>query len=362
MRLFAATLAVTAALAAPVAAQVPAGYPASYADIVAGAAREGRLVVYSTTDERSAQPTLNDFKALYPKITVDYSNLNSTELYNRTISEAAAKAKSADMVWTGGMDTGLRLAADGYAVEYASPEIPNLPAWAVWKNTAYGTTSEPLVFLYNKRALQGDLVPQSHSDLLKLLQTRQDVFKGKIGMLDPARTAGLAQNVYDAQHMPDFWELVKAMGANEIKLQTSSGKLIEQIGSGETVMAINVFGSYAHLQVTRNQSFGMVIPTDYTLTSSRIAYVQKSAANPNAARLFLDYLLSKRGQQIMADVSKLYPARKDVGGEASGSFVAEKLGDKLKPIPINEDMLARVMGQESRLAFIKQFQDTLRAK
>ncbi len=363
MRLLIAGLALVAALlTGPASAQTPSSYPAGYADIVAGAKREAKLRVYATTDESSAQAMLADFQSLYPEIALDYSNLNSTELYNRVISESAAKQDSADMVWTGGMDTGMRLAADGYAAVYASPEVASLPKWAVWKDTAYGTTAEPLVFFYNKRLLPADAVPHSHAALLALAKAQPDLLRGKVTMLDPTRTAGLAQNVYDAGYMPAFWDLIRALAAIDLKLHTSSGAMIEKVSSGEYALAVNLFGAYAVLQVAKNPNVEMVLPTDYTLTSSRIAFVAKNAPHPNAARVFIDYLLSKRGQQLMADKAKLYPAREDVTGEITGLWVKTKLGDAAKPIPVSEELLDRVMNQPKRLAFIKRFQDAMRGK
>lgn len=365
-----ARLAIAAAIAAllqvPAASAAeptyPASYPAAYTEIVAAARGEGHLRIYATTDESSAQAVLADFEGLHPDLAVEYSNLNSTELYNRVISETAAKQDGADLVWTGGMDTGMRLAADGYAAPYASPEIPSLPKWAVWKDMAYGTTAEPLVFFYNKRLLPAESVPQSHADLLRLLKAEPDLFRGKVAMLDPARTAGLAQNVYDVVYMPDFWELIRTLAKLDLKLHTSSGAMIEKVSSGEYALAINLFGAYGFLQVAKNPAVAMVLPTDYTLASSRIAFVAKNAAHPNAAKLFLDYLLSKRGQQLMADKAFLYPAREDVGGEASGSAIQAKLGDALKPIPVSEELLDRAMNQTKRLAFIKKFQEAVRGK
>jgi len=72
-------------------AQVPQGYPADYAKIIDGAKKEGKVVVYSTTDAASAQPLLKDFQAAFPGIQVEYSDLNSTELYNRFIAEVEEK-------------------------------------------------------------------------------------------------------------------------------------------------------------------------------------------------------------------------------------------------------------------------------
>ena len=91
----AANLAALAALALPVGpawAQVPAGYPAGYGETIAAAKKEGKVVVYSTTDTAAAGPLIKDFQALYPGISVEYNDMNSTEVYNRYISERAANA------------------------------------------------------------------------------------------------------------------------------------------------------------------------------------------------------------------------------------------------------------------------------
>ena len=92
---------------------MPPGYPADYQAIVAGAEQEGSVVVYSATDSASADALLKDFRALYPKVQLRYHDLNSTEIYNRYLSEAAANAETADVLWSGAMDLQLKLAADG---------------------------------------------------------------------------------------------------------------------------------------------------------------------------------------------------------------------------------------------------------
>src|SRR5690349_11795203 len=49
-------------------AQVPSGYPASYTDTFAAARKEGKVVVYATTDVSSATPLNRAFDALYPDV------------------------------------------------------------------------------------------------------------------------------------------------------------------------------------------------------------------------------------------------------------------------------------------------------
>ena len=107
---------------------VPAGYPADYQKILDGAKKEGKVVIYSTTDTKAAGPIIKGFEALYPGVKVEYNDMNSTELYNRYISEQAAGGSSGDVVWSSSMDSALKLATD-YALQYKSPESGKLPAW-----------------------------------------------------------------------------------------------------------------------------------------------------------------------------------------------------------------------------------------
>ena len=58
------------------------------------------------------------------------------------------------------MDLQVKLVADGQAATYPSPEIKSLPKWAVWKEAAYGTTYEPITFVYNKRLVPEGDVPK----------------------------------------------------------------------------------------------------------------------------------------------------------------------------------------------------------
>jgi len=153
-------------------AQVPAGYPADYQKIIDGAKKEGKLVIYSATDTKAVEPMIKDFRAMYPDVQVEYNDMNSTEVYNRYISEMAAGGNSADLMWSSAMDLQVKLVSDGYGMTYASPEIPAMPQWAVWNNAAYGTTFEPAVFVYNKRLVTADEVPKTHAEFAKLLTTK----------------------------------------------------------------------------------------------------------------------------------------------------------------------------------------------
>src|SRR5437867_10714843 len=355
-------LAWTAAFVAIAQAQVPAGYPADYKAVVDGAKKESKVVVYSTTDAKLVQPLIKDFEAAFPGIKVEYTDMNSTEVYNRFISENAANATSADAVWSSSMDLQMKLAADGLALPYKSPEIPALPAWAHWKDTVYATTFEPIAIVYNKRLVTADEMPKTHADFIKLLNTKADKFQKKVTTYDAEKSGvGFMLVNQDAKLNPQFWDLVKAMGARGVNMQSSTGTMLERISSGENLIGYNILGSYALVRAKKDPSIGVAFPKDYTLVLSRVMFVNKSAKNLNAAKLWLDYTLSKRGQTVIANESQLYAIRADVKGETTSAELIKQYGETLKPMPVGP-LLLQYLDQTKRLAFLKQWKEAVGKK
>ncbi|MES2105378.1 MAG: ABC transporter substrate-binding protein [Pseudomonadota bacterium] len=355
-----AGIALGASFGAPLTAhaQAPAGYPADYGKIVDGAKKEGKLVIYSATDTKAVEPLIKDFKTMYPDVQVEYNDMNSTEVYNRYISETAAGGNSADLMWSSAMDLQTKLVSDGYGLQYQSPETSGIPQWAIWNQSAYGTTFEPAVFVYNKRLVAENEVPKTHAEFAKLITTKLDKFKNKVTSYDIEKSGvGFMFITQDSRENKEFWELAKAFGAASLRVQSSTGTMLERISSGENLLGYNILGSYALVRAAKDPSIGVVLPKDYTLVLSRVMFISKGAKHPNAAKLWLDYTLSKRGQTMIANEAKLYAIRADVKGETTSSNLAKQIGTGLKPLPVNP-MLLQYLDQGKRLAFLKQWKDT----
>ncbi|MBQ5939205.1 MULTISPECIES: ABC transporter substrate-binding protein [unclassified Massilia] len=349
--------AVAAFIAAPALAQVPAGYPAAYQQIVDGARKEGKLVVYGATDSKAAQPLIKDFNVLYPGITVEYNDMNSTEVYNRFISENAAGGDTADVLWSSAMDLQMKLAAGGHAMPYKSVEAGKIPGWAVWKDTAYGTTFEPAAFVYNKRLVTGADIPQTHADFARIIA--QPKFQDKVTTYDIEKSGvGFMFITQDERDFPQFKPLLQAFGTARVRVQSSTGTMLERISSGENLIGYNVLGSYALVRAKTDPSLGVVLPKDYTLIISRVQFINKAAKHPNAAKLWMDYLLSKRGQTVISDASKLYAIRADVTGETTSSDLIKMVGEKnIKPLPVSP-AVAEYLDPAIRMAFLKEWKAT----
>lgn len=357
-KLLAALIASACLMAAPyAAAQVPAGYPATYAKTIEAAKKEGKLVIYSTTDTKLAGSLIKDFKALYPGIQVEYNDMNSTEMYSRFVSEMAAGGASADLLWNSSMDLQMKLVSEGYAAAYKSPEAAAIPAWANYQDTAFGTTFEPAVLVYNKRLVPAGDVPATHAALLTLLTTKADKYRDKVTTYDVEKSGvGYLLTTSDLAQNKQFWDLARAFGKAGVRVQSSNGTMMERISSGEQLIGYNILGSYVHSRAKQDPSLGYVVLSDYALVLSRVAAINKTARNPNAARLWLDYMLSKRGQTLIANEAQLFSIRPDVTGDGTAADLARKHGATLKPIPVHPSILAH-MEQSKRLAFIKSWKE-----
>ncbi|SDC87863.1 iron(III) transport system substrate-binding protein [Cupriavidus sp. YR651] len=340
-------------------AQVPENYPGSYAATIAAARQEGKVVIYSPSDVAEATYLIADFKSMYPGIEVEYHDLNSTEIYDRFLKEIQNRSATADVLWSSAMDLQVKLVNDGHALRYASPERAHLPDWSVWKNEAWGTTLEPAGFAYNKHALPAAEVPRTHADFIRLLKTDPARFNGRVVTYDPsASSLGFLFATQDEKASGMLWEVAQALGANRARQAPSTAAMLESVSSGESLLAYNVLGSYAASKMRTDPAIGLVYPQDYVLVGSRIAFIQRHAAHPNAARLWLDYILSRRGQTVLANRMGLFPLRGDVPGGGNAAVFRLDAGGKVRPIAIGVGLMA-YLDRTKRQDFLRRWNDAL---
>jgi iron(III) transport system substrate-binding protein len=319
-------------------ARPPEGYPAAYATTVRAAEDEGRLSIHSTTDERVAAPLVADFRRLYPRIAVAYEDLGSTELYHRFIAENQLGREAADVLWSSAMDHMVALATAGHALAYASPEQAHLPAWAQWQDRLWATTYEPVVFAHHKPSLPEGEVPRSHAALARWLAGAQggavsyDIQKSGVGYFLAAQDAAASEAT--------FWATAQALGAGRARLLLTTDAMVRQIADGRARFGMNLLGAYTVAQARERPALGVVFPEDYTLVTSRVLLINSRAAHPNAARLWLDYLLSRRGQTVMATAALLYALREDATGETTGAALRQLLGSRARPVALGPGLAA----------------------
>lgn len=312
----------------------------------------GTLVVYSTTDTAVFRPVVADFRRLHPRVTVHYVELDAGPLYQRYLAEMAAGQPRADLLLSSAMDLQVKLVNDGHATAHVSGNGAKLPAWARWRNEAFGITFEPAVMVYNRHALGGRAAPRSRPDLLDALKANPEFWRGRIGSYDIAKSSvGYLLASQDARQSSDFGSLLETLGAVDLHTSGSTADLLDRLERGELVLGYNLLGSYARARAERNGSLTIVYPEDYTLAVSRTAVLPRNAPHPAAAHAFLEYLLSLRGQRTLAAQSRLSAARPEVDGPYSRLGIAESQVGPLRPIPLGPGLLA-YLDQQKRQRLI----------
>ena len=340
----AASIGVGAAGAKHALAQSGAGQAA----LIESAKKEGRVAIYTSTDEAQGLPLADAFKAEYG-VTVDYNGIGTTDVYNRVISEAAAGQVGADIAWTSSMDLQMALAQKGLLETYCSPQADALPSASIYRDVVYGTSIEPVAMIYNKGLLKPEWAPKTRADLIRILQENKAAMKGKVASFDPEKSGiGFLLAITDVRNTSTFWDLAKAFGGVDGKVYGSSGAMREKVASGEHWLAFNVIGSYAIQWAKDSPNIGYAFASDYTSAFQRVASVTKNAPHPAAARLFLDFMLSEKGQGILASRG-VPPLRTGYKGALDAEALGKITGPNVKMISVDEklteNLTPRVRGE-----------------
>lgn len=329
----------------------PLLYPARDGD-----ARE--LVIYSTLDSRLAAPLIAAFQAGHPDVSVRYEDLLASEIAARVIAETDAGQPSADFLFSSAMDLQLKLANDGYGQASPVPASRDWPAWAKWQDTAFALTFEPAVLVYHKPSFP-EGPPQSRLELLDWLAKAPPSLTGRIGTYDIERSAvGYLFLARDAEHFPDIWSILDAMGRAGLQTFPTSQDIIERVADGRLVLGYNILGSYAADQARLAPDIGFVLLRDYTVVVSRVAMVPRGAAAPDLGRAFLGFLMSAEGQTLLSEKLRLPAVSLEVSGEGSGAAMQAALGDQLRPVPVSPGVLV-YLDQAKRKRLVRLWHQAL---
>lgn len=325
-------LALLAWLSSPLLAAVVVDYPAS-------GGQQGRLTIYSTTDQAIFEPVVRDFQQINPRIAVRYEELDAAPLYERYQDETSAGQPNADLLLSTAMDLQVRLVNNGQAMPHRSSSSQALPAWARWRDEAFGFTFEPAVMVLNRRAFEGRAMPRSRPELLDLLR-RDTGWQGRIGTYDIARSSvGYLLASQDARLSSEYGALVEAFVEAKVHVYDNTATLLDRLESGELAIGYNLLGSYAQLRVEHGADLEIVFPQDYTLAVSRTAVIPRNAPQPELAHAFLEYLLSLRGQEVLARRSGLSAVRHEVQGPYGRIGIGESQVGPLRPIALGPGLL-----------------------
>lgn len=291
-------------LAMPAMAQdVPAGYPADYAQLVAAAKEQGQVLIYSNMGEDNWGGVIRAFNAVHPDIKVENLEMGPAEVFSRYRAEVGTGIGSADFLVAGSIVDWIRASDDGLLADYKSPEIANMPEWSVPLPGVYTFSADPMVTIYNSMLVPEDRRATSMQDYFANIVAYPELFGGKVGTYDGRYAFGESINyAFVRQHGEQAWPWFEAAGA-AIKPGGGAGGMIEKALTGELVSAYFVSAPtlLPKLKDGVEQMLSWNFPSDGTPIFLRGMGIADKATRPEAARVFLDFLLSEPGQLAIAE-------------------------------------------------------------
>jgi len=346
-------------------AQLPAGipdyYPKDYAQIVEASKKENRLVVYSIMAEYNWKPVLEGFKKHYPWIQVQTLDLGSSEVFERYYAERAANSRTADLMIVGAIDKWMQMDQRGEILDYESAESSKLPAWSKPRKGLYTVSSDPMLLVWNKALVPDAKAPKSLADLAKLVAESPARMKNKVTTYDAGDSFGLAINwSFIKKHGEAGWKIIDTLGS-VARPEGSAGPMVEKVTAGEYQFAYFVSSIVVMPRLNdpaRAKILGWAFPTDGTPIVLRGMAIPKGSTNVNAAKLMLDYIVSREGM-IGFGKGGLTPYRDDIKGDDVPRFtykkVAEMVGGEDKLIIVDYDTDIMTKGKDFVARWNKAF-------
>jgi iron(III) transport system substrate-binding protein len=300
-------LAASAALAVGIGFAMPthADEPA----VIEGAKKEGKLVIYTGVERAAAQIVVNAFEKKYPFITAETIRASSSKLATRLDAEIEANRVQGDVFEFSLLYLTTSLQEHGELLQYDSPEYSKYPkeysAPGYW--AASGLSN--IIILLNTRKVDQANIPQSWWDLTK------PYWKNKL-TIDNLEVSGTGYNwlITIVNNESLGWKFIEALGNNKPGLERGHAGMAQKVAAGEYAGAAEM--SDFHLKNIRDAAASVPVrgvwPKEGVPSEPWTAGILKRAPHPNAARLFLDFLLSREGQTLYVQTMGWTSARSDV--------------------------------------------------
>lgn len=313
----------TTTTTAPKGTKTGAAKPIDIDAVIKASRKEPKLVIYGSPTAQQWKPVLDAFAKAYPWIKVEAFDTGGTEGFQRYLSEAATGSATADVIVASDGPGWLDVVKRGEIVDYVDPQLASLPPYAVAAPGVFTMSTDPLVALFNTRALPLDKQPTTLAELAKMAPS----LDGKIGTIEVQNgQAGLGTFGYIDKRGEAGWKVLEQLGPHT-KAESGTGSLLAKVTSGEYVASFFASGAVRELVDTTDagKTLNYRYFKDAAVLPSRGIGVTRAAKSPNAAKVLINFLLSKEGQTAACG-GGFTPYRKDVTCKESLSAIQDKVG------------------------------------
>jgi len=296
-------------------------FAAEWDEAVKAAKKEGRVSVKGPPGAKVRRALTSGFQKAFPGIRVEYGGGRGGELAAKIIRERRAGIYTTD-VWIGGFGTQLSLlrpqgVQDPIRPALILPEVKDPKNWRDnrlefadndGKYAFVFVNQSGTILAYNTELVKAKDVPKSLKELL------DPKWKGKIIASDPT-ASGPGRATFTWLYKNEGPEYIRALGKQKIVFTRDRRSQADQIARGSYLLGIAVsnvdakpfIDAGAPLQMVWNVKEGSYASASY----GGLALVNR-APHPNAAKVYINWVLGKEGQTLLANAAGWVSRRRDV--------------------------------------------------
>src|ERR1700692_4091945 len=279
--------------------------------LVEAAQKEGEVVLYTTLIvEQIVRPMIKAFRSRIAGIDVKFVRTDSAQQVVKLINEGRAGRVQAD-IWHLS-DELAPLLQENLVAPLDLPNAHGLPA-ALFdpKGNWVGTNLSTRSLAYNTQLVPADQAPRTHKDLLDPRWKGQFVWHPN----SIAGGYGFIGAVLKSMGEENGTRYLHELGKQGIiPLPIAARAVLDRVIAGEYPIGLEMNSSHVVISAALGAPVRFV-PLDPVTMTLQIAGISRGAPHPNAAKLFLDFIISRAGQEVFRDADYI-PMRPDVAAKS----------------------------------------------
>jgi iron(III) transport system substrate-binding protein len=264
--------------------------------LIEAARKEGKISYYAAIELNVAERLGKLFEAKYPGIAVRVERSGAERIFQRIAQEQGSGIHAVDVANSTDTAHYLDWKKNGWLAPYLPEEVAkHFPADQFDAEGLYATSCAWLETIgYNTNLVKREDAPKSYADLL------DPKWQGKIVKGHPSYSGAILTTTFVLARELG-WSYLEKLAQQKVMQVQSAGDPPKKIMLGER--AVMADGNDYNLVLLKDQ--GKPVEVVYPLEGSPLIIVQsgifQNAPNPNAARLFQSFFLSREAQQMLVD-------------------------------------------------------------
>jgi len=302
--------------------------PAIAADTVdlAAAKREGKIVWYTSVPIETAQKIANLFEQKNG-IKVELFRSGGSNILRRFQQEADGGKVFVDVLTHSEPAAARVMTKKGLFVSFKATDFDKVPAEVKDPNGYHVAQRLNVMAIY----LRDDKVPAADRPK-RWADLTQPKYKGKMVMADPSFTS-LLVTITGMLAKTQGWGFFEKLRENDILLVQGNQQVSDMVKRGERAIAVGADAAYVGEVKKSGLPVSTLYPEDGAFIIPSPSSVVKNSPNPNAAKAFADFMLSKTVQELFPQ-EHLYSARIDVPGPEGNPPLSD-----IKTQPVDYDYI-----------------------